>query len=475
MRRVLIYCRESRDENNIHVERIETQRDMLVSFCKNENLGKIVSVIMHDNKTGTNFDRLNPIKNMILNREIDIFLCKDCSRIGRNLLESLKFIEFLEQNKIELVFLSETYDEDIFPIKAWFNQLRVKDDSKKIKDVLHKKMLNGTLLISAPFGYVKEKNSLIIDEYAKNIVVSAFSLYNDGFSKSDIAKIFNEKRYKTPSLMKNENRHICYKWNAKQIDTILRNIIYTGDMPYGKSEKLSYKSKKFVKKDETEWIIIENHHQPIISKDVFYKAQSILSVKKKMYAKKVNDNIFSSILYCGKCGSVMYKKTRNNKTFFLCKNYNNFGKIACTAHKIFYDDLYFEIQKYIENELKIINYEDVSFKIYKTNDTAKNLSDSILECKRKLSILYDDKLDGNIPEYLYNEKKELLINKIDDLQKRSENVFGLNIKNDISSYILEKNLTSETLNIIFEKITIYEKGEYENNPELNEYGGVLFS
>lgn len=475
MKRVLIYCRESRDENNIHFERIETQRDMLISYCKSENLGNIVSVIMHDNKTGTNFDRLNPIKNMILNKEIDIFLCKDCSRIGRNLLESLKFIEFLELNKIELVFLSEIYDEDIFPIKAWFNQLRVKDDSKKIKDVLHKKMLNGTLLINAPFGYIKDKNNLIIDEYAKNIIESAFSLYNEGFSKSYIANIFNEKGYKTPSLAKNENRCICYKWNARQIDTILRNIVYTGDMPYSKSEKISYKSKKIIKKDVANWIIVDNHHDAIISKETFNITQNKLSSKKKIYSKKVDENIFSSTLYCGKCGSTMYKKTRNNKTFFICKKYNNFGNEGCSSHKIYYDDLYFVIQKYIEEELKNINIEEILSKINKTVEMERDFSDDIIKYKKKLSILYDDRLDGNIPEYLYNEKKEQLLSKINELQSRLENMNDTNIKKDVVSYLLEKELTYETLNILFEKITIFEKGEYEDDFDINANGGIVFS
>lgn len=108
-KKTLVYCRESRDDYGEKYERIETQRDILLEFCAKNGLTNIVDVIMDDNMSGTSFKRLEYIKEKMKNGEIEIFICKDASRLGRNLLESLKFIEFAEECEVEIIFESEEF------------------------------------------------------------------------------------------------------------------------------------------------------------------------------------------------------------------------------------------------------------------------------------------------------------------------------------------------------------------------------
>lgn len=246
-KKVLIYCRESRDENYENYERIETQRDMLVSFCKKEGYTNIIDIILDDDISGTNFNRFNTIIKRIKNNEIDVIVFKDSSRLGRNLKESLNFIALLEEHDVEVLFESEEYNEDFFPLLAWFNEQRAKEDSKKIKNVFKHKMENGEFLIRPIYGCCKENQILKINEEQANIVREIFDLYINGKGTYEIATVLNYKQIKTPSQALNLPKQTPV-WNGQHIARILNNESYTGTMFYSKNEKKSFKSKKKIYK-----------------------------------------------------------------------------------------------------------------------------------------------------------------------------------------------------------------------------------
>lgn len=455
MKKVLIYCRESRDDNCENYERIETQANMLKDYVKKENLGEIYKTIIDDNKTGIDFKRLEPIKEMIINKEFEIFLCKDCSRIGRNLLESLKFIEFLEEHNIELMFLSEIYDEDIFPIKAWFNQLRVKDDSKKIKNVLHQKKKDGSLLIKAPYGYNKVNNMLIINEETSEVVIKIFNMFTDGFSKKYICKYLNDENIKTPSMYKSEYNKALI-WSPQQIDRILKNQVYVGDMIYDRKVKKSYKSKTYVNNEKENFIIISNHHKGIISIDVFNNAQKLINSQKSQ--KKIySTNIFSGIIYCKDCNSPMIRKTRGNyPPYYICKKYNAHGNRECTSKKITEQELLLLTKKQILSILKNeTNYTLIKdfLSTYEENDNKKSYLLKLKKLKTKLSLLYEDK--QMIPSYLFEEKFYQYTDEINVIEEKLNSLCNKSI--EIDKLIEQCNniqLTNEHIKVLFDKIYI---------------------
>lgn len=462
--KILIYCRESRDDNFEHFDRIETQAKMLVDYAKNTNLGNIIDIILDDNKTGSDFQRLEPIKKRILNKEFNIFLCKDCSRIGRNLLESLKFIEFLEKYNVQLIFLTEIYDEDIFPIKAWFNQLRLKDDSKKIKGVLHQKMIEGTLLIKAPFGYNKIDKSLVINTETSESVKLIFKLFLNGYSKKAIANHLNTQGFKTPSMYKTQYNKTT-KWNISQIDRILKNETYKGTMIYNKKIKKNISKNQYTNNDKKNWIILENHHQPIISISDFEKARSIICnkhTKTRIHTK----NPFADILYCGECGSKMYLKTRNNKSYYICKTYNTYGNNKCTSKKIDETFLQHTILEYLIKMIKTDEIKNQILDFFSNSDSlldTKSIQQNIDKTKSKISLLYDDKQNGIIPPYLFTQK----LNEYSKMIKTYENQL-INTNNQKSSLldiniIIKKlsnhSFTNDEINTLFDKILIYDNPE----------------
>lgn len=122
-------------------------------------------MILDDDTFGTSFRRFDPVIERVRQGEIQVLVFKDASRLGRNLKESLIFVDLVESCGAEILFESEEYNEDFFPLKAWFNEQRAKEDGQKIRRVLRHKMEAGTLLIKPFYGYRPgEAGRLVPDE-----------------------------------------------------------------------------------------------------------------------------------------------------------------------------------------------------------------------------------------------------------------------------------------------------------------------
>lgn len=485
-KRVIIYCRESRDDYMLNYDRIETQRDLLIKFCENNGYTNIIDIVMHNDMTGTDFTRFDEIKEKITNDEIDVIIMKDSSRLGRNQIESLKFVELLSEYGVELIFEGQPYNEDFFPLEAWFNEIRAKDDSRKIRTNLKHKMEEGELIIRAHYGYIKEGNKLIVDKSVDWVIKKIFNLYLEGHGYRAIATKLNEERIPTPSQHRgNNNRPIALAWNSQHVKRILENEVYTGTMVSGTTEKVSFKSKKTRRKDKSEWIKVENTHEAIISKKDFDEVQKIIKSKSKFAPKTRKPSPFAGLVECGGCETKSFMIRRKDRPdAFLCGKYVKEGRFdeelekGCTSHRLREDELIEIVKKHIEN---ILNNEEYRNHVYKEfqnmefvkqniNDTIKTLEDRIEKLKSKYKMVYDDRLNGNIPEFIFKEKsKELgdnisiLEKQLEELNKEAENIVGIdtNIDKIDNAFkdLLEGEITKQQVSKILDKIVVFDKNE----------------
>ena len=275
-KRVIIYCRESRDEYGYNYERIETQRDLLVKFCKKNGYKNIIKIIMDDDRSGTDFSRFDNIKQMAGNKEFDAIVFKNSARLGRNQMEALRFVQYMEQCNVEIVFEDEKYDEELFGLYAWFNERRASDDSKNIRRNLRHKMEEGLLCIKAIYGYDKENQSWVINPKTAPVVKRIFYLRKNGYTYGQIVEYLNEKSIPTPSVSRNYSGcKKTSKWNKQHIKRILCDRRYTGDYVGGTTEKVSFKSKKIRATNVEDWVVIKNHHKKIISEKIFKEVQCL--------------------------------------------------------------------------------------------------------------------------------------------------------------------------------------------------------
>ena len=265
-KRVVIYCRESRDDYGENYERIETQRDLLIKYCQGHGYTNIVDIIMDDDKSGTDFSRFDEIRNRAKNREIDVII--------------LDFVEYLEEQGVEIIFEDEQYNEEMFGLYAWFNERRARDDSKNIRRNLRHKIEEGDLLVKAIYGYDKDGKQLVVNSETAPVVQEIFELYSKSWGYQKIATHLNKKGIPTPSQSRNfTNAKQTANWKAQHIVRILDDRRYIGDYVGGHTEKISFKSKKTRVKAQEEWTIIENHHKAIIEKELFEKVQKIRTKK----------------------------------------------------------------------------------------------------------------------------------------------------------------------------------------------------
>lgn len=524
---MVIYCRESRDDYGENYERIETQRDLLVKYCKSHSYTNIIDIIMDDDKSGTDFSRFEDIRNRAKNKQIDVIVFKNSARLGRNQKEALDFVEYLEEQGVEIIFEDEQYNEEMFGLYAWFNERRARDDSKNIRRNLRHKIEEGELLVKAIYGYNKDGKNLVVNEETAPVVQEIFELYAKGWGYKKIATYLNKKGIPTPSQSRNfANVKQTANWGAQHVVRILDDRRYIGDYVGGQTEKLSFKSKKTRVKSQEEWTVIEKHHEPIIDRVLFEKVQKIRKKRKKESDKynngfkfvDVENNLYSGLLYCGRCGTPMYKRkgntgTRKRPDSYLCKKYSNEGAIkedirkdyGCKPHRIRIEYLDEIVNAYIDNLISNPEFKNFVMDNVKAISTNKvTLEDEIARGKTNLEKLqkqykqiYEDKLNELIPEFLFKEKKIELDKKIkiedEKMQEIEAKLSSLNKLEDKEELIfkaiedIKKNgLTKEELSRLFDKIVVFDKHEiikeekdlYNLNDmmynELYENGGLAF-
>ena len=520
-KRVVIYCRESRDDYGENYERIETQRDLLLKFCKRQGYSNIVDIIMDDDKSGTDFSRFNDIRDRAKMKEIDVIVFKNSARLGRNQKEALDFVEFIEEQGVEIIFEDEQYNEEMFGLYAWFNERRARDDSKNIRRNLRHKIEEGELLIKAIYGYNKEGKKLIINETTAPIVKEIFELFVKGWNSKKIASFLNNKKVPTPSQSRNfSNAKQSTKWTIQNINRILDDRRYIGDYVGGKTEKISFKSKKIKRKPKEEWIIIKNHHDAIINEDLFEKVQRIrMEIKEKYHRDNIKlmnskNNLYFGLLYCGRCKSQMYRKkgsgqSKKRPDCYICKRYCVEGLVkknrGCKSHRIreeYLDEIlknYIckilsneELQKYIIENVKVFNHDKVVLEQNLT--TSKQVLKKLYNQYKQI---YNDKLNNVIPIYIFNEKKQELDAKINSEGKKLQrikdkiNMISIKDKEELVFKAIEdiknKGLKREELYLLFDKIVVYDKNEitkeeknlYNLNDmmynKLEKNGGLVFS
>ena len=344
--------------------------------------------------------------------------------------------------------------------KLSFNDYYIQDISNKIKSVKKKKMNKGEYQAGiAPYGYKKDteiKNHLVIDENVSYIVQEIFEMYaNKEMSTTKIADELNKRNItppgiymKMPSTRKNlnsKNPDGRYVWLRTQIGSMLKNQTYIGNVISGKKEQISPKVKKTKMKEKSEYIIKENMHEPIISKELWNKVQDKLNSYHTDNRKKY-EYCLEDLVYCGECGNKARfqhnkSKTKSDKVYWE-GNYAVCGKRAdyislCNNVVIGEKILINAVREAITEEIKKIEYtskelNDIYNKAKLKAKSSVNLIQSELVYKSKelnnienqIKCLYEKKLTKQITidkfKELYktiSEKKEKIKQEIDKINK----------------------------------------------------------
>lgn len=273
-------------------------------------------------------------------------------------------------------------------------------------------------------------------------------IFKDFLAGKSIGEIMNElinEKVPTPSQyrgVKNTQKIITGAWNATTIRRILKSEIYIGNIIQNRKQKISYKVKKQISTDKSDWIKVENVHEPIISLEDFEQVQQIF--KKRAYVPKTGEaHLFTGFLFCDKCGSrLTYRKSRHTPGEYECicnisKTYRKFG--YCDMLSIREKDIIDCVKQVLSSEAqKHINLRDIS------------------------NSLCSDKLQYNI-DLLKSEKKSIN-DKLENSIKLKLEMFKSKVNGDI-----DENTFTNLINEIEKEEKIFENRKIEINDEINKF------
>jgi len=507
--RAAIYCRLSKDDDDREGESasIQTQRAMLERHCEGQGW-EVVAIYIDDGYTGLNMNRpdLTRMLKAIERKQIDVVITKDLSRLGRNYIQTGQLMEeFFPKNNVRYIALNDSVDteadnNDIAPFRNLLNQMYSADVSKKVHSAYVTKARDGKFTgCVAPFGYRKAEgnhNRLEPDPDTAPIVRHIFNLAAQGKGTNAIRRTLEDEQVPCPTWW-NRQKGIRNKmtkferenpetgrfiWDFSMLKEMLFNPVYIGSIA---SQKQVYKFKTGWMRDKKpdEWIVVEDVHEPLISREIFDLVQEKIDTRKRPDAWG-NYSIFAGILKCGQCGSPMNIRRANqkgNERIYTCSRYNKYGVAHCSQHRIKYDALYNIVHEQIQRSAKqaLENEDEIAGRLKRESEQDEQgeralIKKSVADDTARLSSLdkiitklYEDMVAEKINAENFNSLLERTQAEQAILKNRVEHNSGrldTQIRNEdnsrwiklIQEYADIAELDSETLNQLIKKIVIHE-------------------
>jgi hypothetical protein len=401
-----------------------------------------------------------------------------------------------------------TEDGLVVPLKNLINEAYAKDISKKICTSFENQFKQGIFFATtAAYGYKKDPEDphmVLVDEDVKDIVIRIFTEYTGGKSLNQIARDLNNDGIPAPSVYWQE-KDVIHKqkyssvWENKQIRNLLLNPIYIGDVQIAKTQKCYYKGiTSAIKRDDGYYV--ENHHEAIIDRDTFQRAQEMMEVKRAEYfstrgkyegIQNNRESIFRGVLYCGHCGKKMniYRRTVKlvngvgHYSTYVCRRSAN-NNLNDPPKNVKADDLDALVLKLIQQHIAV--YVDAKDRLKKLNrapaasvkkaELQKKMTD--LEARQDkinnfIKNLYEDFADGVFTEDDYLEMKAGYLAELDAVSaeigevQRAIDLYAADYAGDeemaaaFAKYIGVESISRELVTTFIKKITCYSKTRFE--------------
>ena len=332
---------------------ISNQKRILETYAKQNGFSNL-RWYTDDGYSGANFQRPG-FQAMLADIEagkVGTVIVKDMSRLGRNYLQVGMYTEMIfPQKGVRFIAINDGVDSaqgenDFAALRNIFNEWLVRDTSKKIKAVKRSKGMSGKPITSKPvYGYLMDEDeNFIIDEEAAPVVRQIYSLCLAGNGPTKIARMLTEQQIPTPGTLEyrrtgsTRRYHPGYecKWATNTVVHLLENREYTGCLVNFKTEKPSYKLKHSIENPPEKQAVFENHHEPIIDRETWERVQELRKQRKR--PNRYDEvGLFSGILFCADCGSVMYQQRyqtdKRKQDCYICGSYKK-RTADCTAHFI---------------------------------------------------------------------------------------------------------------------------------------------
>ena len=426
------YCRISVDEElDRDNTSIENQKAIIEDFVKEKFPGSSLTFFEDRDRSGYTFEQREDYQRMrkgLLNHTYDILVVKDFSRFSRRNSRGLVELEDLRDAGVRIISIGDGIDfpndDDWLKIQFQFliNEMPVTDASKKVKAVVQRRQKDGKWITAAPYGYrINARQEFEIVPTEAEVVRKIFALYIDGWGYKRIANYLTDEGIPTPRMSERERkeaegkeykRAVKPEWAIVSVQGILENDFYIGTLRQSKYTRKKINGKD-VKKDFDEQIVLENHHQAIISYRDFRIVEELRKTRSKSDYRGVKkyENTYTGFLVCGDCGSPMFSMSRPDlRDAYRCGTYHRRGLKGCTSHYIRVDTLDALLKDYLR----------------KVRETSAEMIEKLQQDIRKqdADLAEKENAAGNMESVLDELREELKIAKrqrVRDLLKRPDN------------------------------------------------------
>lgn len=525
---VAFYIRLSREDKRgkDESESITNQRLILTDFLEQQDDGDeyiFVGEYVDDGVSGTtdeereNFQRL---LSDIQKSKVNCVIVKNLARSFRNNGDQSYYLgDWFPRNDVRFISLYQqpidTYKDPqnaqniAVPVQGVLNEEHARGTSESVRRTFDKKREKGLHIGSfAAYGYMKDpedKNALVIDEEAAENVKSIFAWFLEGMSKNAIVHKLNNSgvlcpaAYKKSKGMKYQNPKTTNStplWAAISITNILKNRIYVGDMVQGRYRIKSYKIHVQETVPEDEWFIVENTHEPIISREDFGRVQELLKKDTRTAPQQNSLYLFSGFLRCADCGKGMTRSKVRGNVYYYCRTYKDQSKAACTKHTIRHNHLEQGVLYAIRQQVYVaVAFSEIVSRIntaplqksqsIRLNELISAKEKELSKITRYLQSIYQDWKDGEISHKQYRYMKEDYERQIEAInevignlhEEKAELENGIDTENPfLATFRKYENidkLTREVLIELVEQIKVYDNGNISVSLKFaNEYRRV---
>ena len=330
--RAALFCRLSKDDdgNKGESSSIQTQRDILENYCRQQGF-LVHDFYVDEGYSGLNYDRPNfqRMLNDIDSKKVNLVITKDLSRLGRDYIQTGYYTEIYFQNKqVRYIAVNDGYDSNL--------------DNNDI----------------APFRHI------LNDMYARDLSRKVKSAKRQAYDSSGT------------------------KWAWETVQIILKNRVYMGDMENHKSEKFSYKLKKYVIIPPEQRIVVENTHEAIISREDWNKVQQLVSARHRKTHNNFK-NLFRGTVYCLDCGwklNMQSKRQKNGNVHhtYRCDGHYRHPEKCPKPRQITYRNVYSLVLERVQKLANLMRNDDGLMKLIRQKSSGDSKADKLVSEKSKV-------------------------------------------------------------------------------------------
>ena len=473
---------------------ITNQKAMLVKYAADNGFDNI-RLFIDDGVSGTVFSRpaLNDLLNEVKAGRVGAIIFKDQSRLGRDVVEVGLLTRTFDEHNVRFIAAADGVDSiNGFDIMATFrdviNEYYVAETSKKQRAAKRTSALQGKVMSYPPYGYTigDDKTVWIVDEYAAGIISTIFNKYIAGETFAEIIRYLDKNNVLMPRFYTQSKKGIYINktvWSEGTITRILDNSAYIGTYIAGKYTTPSYKNHKAFIRPKDEWVVIENHHSPLIEHAVFETAQRLRKTRRKV-TKSGDIGMLGGLIYCADCDFKMTRCINRGYDYFICSHYRKMRGFSadCTRHGIRREEIEELVFMKIRETIALTSSEKSEF-IMRVNANLNNDVDKMLKIKTEeltktrnriaeldiiISRIYEDRVAGLIDEdrftkmlcgYEDEQSKltvsvETLLAEIDNAKSKTADVQSF--LNQVKQYGEMTELTAELARTFISKIVVHE-------------------